>query len=57
MDTILDMKLMKFGIYFNVADQVHIVNKKASTKHNDISKHALLEPKKTSKALRQEIFD
>ena len=64
------MKLMQFMIYFNVADQVHIVNnKKASTKRGHLIaqvkntsvkwsiKPCIVRTKKISKALRKEIVD
>ena len=65
----IKMKLMLFRIYFNVAGQVHIVKKTASTKRGHLIaqvkntavkwsiKPSIFRTKKVSKALRQEIVD
>ena len=56
----IKMKIMQFRIYFNVADQVHNINKEKLLQNADIwslkskihqwniSNHALLEPKKSA---------
>ena len=64
----IKMKFMQLRIYFNVACKMHIIVKKASTKHGHwiaqfyntelkcLSNHELFE-KKVSKALRQKLVE
>ena len=63
----IKMKLMQFRVYLNLADQVHIVKKRAATKRGHLIaqvkntsvkwsiKPCIVKTKKISKALRQEM--